>query len=87
MVAEAVYVIGAVVTLSCGVLLMRGYVRVRRRLLLWSALCFFGLSLSNLLVFVDLVLLPYIDLYRWRLVTAAIAMALLLYGLIWEGEN
>ena len=87
MVAEAVYLIGAVVTLLCGVLLMRGYMRVRRRLLLWSALCFFGLSLSNVLVFVDLVVFPQVDLYRWRLLTAAIAMALLLYGLIWEGEN
>ena len=87
MVAEAVYLIGAFVTLLCGVLLMRGYMRVRRRLLLWSALCFLGLSLSNVLVFVDLVMLPQVDLYRWRLVTAAIAMALLLYGLIWEGEN
>lgn len=87
MMAEAVYLIGALVTLLCGVLLMRGYVRVRRRLLLWSALCFFGLSLSNMLVFVDLVVFPQVDLYRWRLVTAAIAMALLLYGLIWEGEN
>jgi Family of unknown function (DUF5985) len=87
MLAEAVYVVGALVTLLCGVLLMRGYMRTRRRLLLWSALCFLGLSLSNGLVFVDLVLLPYVDLYRWRLVTAAIAMVLLLYGLIWEGEN
>jgi len=87
MVAEAVYLIGAVVTLLCGVLLMRGYMRVRRRLLLWSALCFFGLSLSNVLVFVDLVVFPQVDLYRWRLLTAAVAMALLLYGLIWEGEN
>ncbi len=47
MLAEAVYVVGALVTLLCGVLLMRGYTRVRRRLLLWSALCFLGLSLSN----------------------------------------
>ena len=87
MLAEAVYVVGALVTLLCGVLLMRGYVRAGRRLLLWSALCFLGLSVSNTLVFVDLVLLPKVDMYRWRLITAAIAMALLLYGLIWEGEN
>jgi Family of unknown function (DUF5985) len=87
MVADAVYIIGAFVTMLCAVLLMRGYLRVRRRLLFWSALCFFGLSLSNALVFVDMVLLPNMDLYRWRLITATIAMALLLFGLIWEGEN
>ena len=87
MLAESVYLVGALVTLLCGVLLMRGYTRVRRPLLLWSALCFLGLSVSNVLVFLDLVIFPQVDLYRWRLITAAIAMGLLLYGLIWEGEN
>jgi Family of unknown function (DUF5985) len=82
----AVYVLGSVTTLMCGVLLMRGYMRSRTRLLLWSAICFFGLSLSNILVFTDLVLYPEVDLYFWRLFTAAIAMMVLLYGLIWEGE-
>lgn len=81
----AVYVLGILVTLSCGILLMRGYVRAKQRLLLWSGLCFFGLALSNLLVFIDLVVLPDVDLYLWRLVTGAIAMMMLMYGLIWEG--
>jgi hypothetical protein len=84
--APAVYILGALTTLLCGILLMRGYVSGRKRLLLWSSLCFFGLAISNLLVFVDLVLLPDVDLYRWRLLTAAVAMLLLLYGLISEGE-
>ncbi len=66
---------------------MRGYVRGRQKLLLWSSLCFFGLAISNFLVFVDLIVLPpRIDLYPLRLATAAVAMLLLLYGLIWEGE-
>jgi hypothetical protein len=42
--------------------------------------------LSNALIFVDLVLLPDVDLYRLRLGTAAVAMAMLLYGLIWEAR-
>ena len=82
----AVYVLGILTTLACGILLLRGYLRGRKRLLLWSSLCFFGLALSNLLVFVDIIILPKVDLYLWRLGTAAIAMLLLLYGLIWEGE-
>jgi hypothetical protein len=86
MIGSAVYVLGTVTTLLCGVLLLRGYLATRRKLLLWSACCFFGLAISNLLVFVDLVLLPQIDLYFWRLLTAAIAMLILLWGLIWEGE-
>jgi hypothetical protein len=84
--AAAVYILGTLVAFSCGLLLLRGYLRSRQRLLLWSSLCFFGLSVSNLLVFLDLVLFPEQDLYLWRLATGAIAMLLLLYGLIWEGD-
>ena len=86
-IAPAVYIFGFLVTLACGVLLFRAYAGVRKRLLLWSAICFCGLAIANLLVFVDLVLLPRIDLYLLRLITAAIAMLLLLYGLIWEGQE
>jgi hypothetical protein len=69
------------------VLLLRGYASGRKRLLLWSGLCFAGLTLSNALVFVDLVVLGEdVSLYRWRLSTAAGSMLLLLYGLVWESE-
>lgn len=79
-----VYALGAATTLLCAILLTLAYLRVNRRLLLWSALCFGCLALSNVLVFVDLILAPDRDLYMWRLATAAIGMGLLLYGLIWE---
>ncbi|HET7347364.1 MAG TPA: DUF5985 family protein [Acidobacteriaceae bacterium] len=85
--ASAVYILGFIVTLICGVLLSRAYAVGKKRLLLWSAICFFGLALSNLLVFFDLVLFPQFDLYLARLITAAVAMVILLYGLIWEGER
>lgn len=84
--APAVYILGALTTLACAALLLRAYTRVRQKLLLWSGLCFLGLAVSNGLVFIDLIMIPEVDLYRWRLCTAAIAMALLLYGLIWESE-
>ena len=79
------YSLCALIALLCCILLLRAYARSRMRLLLWSGLCFFGLTVSNLLVFVDLRLFPQIDLYLWRLVTATLAMLILLYGLIWEG--
>ncbi len=82
--APFVYILGVLVTLACSVLLLRAYGTVRKRLLLWSGICFLGLAISNLLVFVDLVVFPAIDLYRWRLLTAAVSMLVLLYGLIWE---
>lgn len=82
-----VYILGTAVTLLCSFLLLRAYERVRLRLLLWSGLCFAGLTISNALVFVDLVITgPAVDLYTLRLASAAVSMALLLYGLIWESE-
>ena len=85
--AAFVYILGVLVTLACSLLLLRAYGTGRKRLLLWSGICFFGLAISNLLVFVDLVIFRAIDLYRWRLLTAAVSMLILLYGLIWEGAQ
>jgi len=86
MMAAAAYLSGGFIMLTCAILLLRGYGRVRQKLLLWSGLCFLGLSISNFLIFVDLKILPQIDLYPLRLATAAVSMLLLLYGLIWESE-
>ena len=83
---HAVNVVGALTSLLCAVLLLRGYSRAKKGLLLWSGLCFAGLTLSNALVFVDLVLFPRVDLYLLRLAVAAVAMLLLLYGLIWGSD-
>jgi hypothetical protein len=83
--AEIIYILCGLVALTCCVLLLRAYARSHMRLLLWSGLCFLGLTISNFLVFVDLKIFPEIDLYPWRLITATIAMLILLFGLIWEG--
>ena len=82
----AVYILGTLLALACGILLLRGYARGKHKLLLWSGLCFLGLALSNFLIFVDLILVPQYDLSLLRLGAAAASMLLLLYGLIWEGE-
>lgn len=85
--AALVYLLGTLVTLVCAVLLLRSYAKVRTPLLLWSGLCFAVLTLSNVLLFVDLVLLgPGVSLYVARLATAALGMMLLLYGLVFESE-
>lgn len=85
--AAVVYILGTLVTLACAIFLLRGHKRTRNKLLLWSGICFLGLATSNLLVFLDLVVFPEVDLYVWRLVTAAVAMLFLLFGLIWEGNR
>jgi len=85
--AAAVYALCALTSLACAVLLARGYRRTHARLLFWSSLCFFGLFLNNTLLFVDLVLLPDIDLFILRELPALAGIALLLYGLVWETEQ
>jgi len=84
--ASFVYIVGAVTALACAALLLRGYARAKQRLLLWSGLCFVGLAISNVLVFLDLVILPQVNLYKLRLATVMVALAVLLYGLIWESD-
>jgi len=82
----AVNLLGVVTCLLCSFLLFRAWGRVRKRLLFWSGLCFAGLTISNVLVFADLVVFPHVNLYPWRLGTAAVAVLLLLYGLIFGSD-
>jgi hypothetical protein len=68
------------------VLLFRAYSRSGVRLLLWSALCFVGLSVANVLLFLDLAVYPDVDLRVWRLAASLAGLLFLLYGFIWEAE-
>jgi hypothetical protein len=54
--------------------------------LLWSSACFIGLALNNALLVIDLMVVPQIDLSVVRTAVAAVAMFLLLVGLIWESR-
>jgi heme/copper-type cytochrome/quinol oxidase subunit 4 len=79
-----VYALCALTSIACAWLLLRGYVRSRVRLLLWSGLCFAGIAVNNILLFVDLRVIPETDLSMIRTVPAVIGVALLLVGLVWE---
>ena len=82
-VAALVYVLCALTSLACAVLVLRSYFRSRVRLLLWTGLCFAGLFLNNALLVVDAGT-PSIDLSVWRSLPAVAGLALLVYGLVWE---
>lgn len=84
MFAIIVYVLCAVTSALCAVLLLRGYVQSRARLLFWSGLCFAGLTLNNVLLIVDVRVIPAVDLSLWRTIPALIGVSLLVYGLVWE---
>ena len=79
-----VYALCAVTSALCAWLLARAYRQQRTRLLLWSTLCFAGLTVNNGLLFADLVLVPSMDLSLWRGLTGLGSMLILLYGLIWD---
>ena len=81
-----IYLVCVVTSLFCTWLLISAFHRHRQSLLLWSALCFGLLSINNLLVFTDLVVLPEIDLSPARSFTALTAGMLLLCGFIWGME-
>jgi hypothetical protein len=84
--AEAVYILCALTSLTCAVLLLRGYRRSGMRLLLWSGLCFLALAASNMVLFVDLVIILGRDLSLVRGSLALVGVATLLYGLIWDAQ-
>ena len=84
--AAVIYTLCALTCLACAYLLLLAYRRGGYRLLLWSGLCFAGLTLNNLLLVLDKLVLTWVDLSVWRTLVALIAMAVLLYGLIWDTE-
>ncbi|HKU68827.1 MAG TPA: DUF5985 family protein [Candidatus Baltobacteraceae bacterium] len=84
-IAEVVYLLCTFTSLACAVLLFRGYRRSGTRLLMWSGVCFACLCVNNVMLFVDVIVLPSnIDLSVWRLLPALLGIALLCYGLIEE---
>jgi hypothetical protein len=83
--ATTVFVLCFITSLTCAVLLWRGYRESRAKLLFWSSICFFGLALNNALLVVDKNT-PNIDLSVVRSIPVILGLAALLYGLIWEAE-
>ena len=85
---SAVYLLCFLTSSACAWLLARNYRRTGARLLLWSALCFALLGLNNLVVVVDLVLLPHaVQLQVLRLLLSLAAVSVLLFGFIWDLEE
>lgn len=83
---ETVYLLCAATSAACALLLLRAHRRTATPLLLWSGLCFVGLALNNVLLVVDAIVVPDVDLSTLRLVPAVVGVAFLLYGLVWESR-
>lgn len=83
----AVYSLCFLTSSACAYLLGRSFVRTGARLLLWSALCFLFLALNNLVVVIDLLIIPSMSFALLRVTLSVIAICLLLFGLIWREED
>lgn len=83
--AAAVYVLCALTSLACAILLLRAYQARGVRLLLWSGLAFVGFTLGNMMLVVDRVVTgPEVDLSIWRSLPVLAGIAVLIYGLVWD---
>ena len=85
MLATIVYLLCAATSFLCSILLFRGYRAAGTRLLFWSALCFLGFALNNLLLLIDATSAS-VDLLSWRLVPAVLGVGSLIYGMVWESR-
>lgn len=84
--AEVVYILSAIMSITCAGMLFRAYRVNPSHLLLWSSACFSLLAVNSLILFVDVVMFPQMDFggILIRNIAGASAGSLLLFGLIWE---
>jgi hypothetical protein len=78
-----VYVLCFLTSAACAWLLGRSYFATGTRLLLWSSVCFAFLAANNLVLVLDLVIWPELDLRLPRLLLALAAVASLIWGFGW----
>ncbi len=85
--ALAIYLLCAITSTVCAWLLGRAFLERRARLLLGTSICFVGLALNNLLVLVDLIVVPDVDLSLPRAVVTFLGLLTLVFGLVWESQE
>ena len=85
--AQVVYILCGLTSILCAVLLYRQHRLRRGGLLFWSTWCFLCLAATNVLLYVDLVVLPQVDLSTVRSAITLAGMMMLLYGMIRESSK
>ena len=83
----AVYLLCFATSAACALLLARSYFASRARLLLWSAISFLFLAANNLVVVIDMLVIPEVSFRLLRLGLALAAVSILLFGFIWDLER
>jgi hypothetical protein len=85
--AQTIYILGALTCLLCTVLLLKRWMATKLGLLFWSGICFLTLTMANILLFVDRILVPQVDLAVLRHIVTLLAIAFMLFGLIVARRN
>jgi hypothetical protein len=84
--AAVVYVLCALTSFACAVLLLRAYVQRKVRLLFWSGLSFVGFALGNLFLVIDRMVTPGVDLILFRSLPVLAGLVVLIFCLVWDTE-
>lgn len=81
---ELVYTLCALTSFGCAIMLLRGFLKARSPLLFWSCACFACFTITNVLLFVDFVIVPQADLSLIRNSINLLGVSMLLYGIIFD---
>lgn len=84
MIAASVYVLCALTSSLCAFMLLMNYRSVRTRFLFWSALGFIGFAINNILLCVDILVVPQFDLSIIRTLPAVIGVLVWAWGFVWD---
>lgn len=84
--AELIYGLCTLLSLAIAAMLWRQQRRAPTRMIYWTALCFSGLALSNLVLVLDKLVFPELDLRVLRHSISLVSIGLLLFGLVYEDE-
>ena len=82
--AAIIYTLCTLTSMLCAVLLLRSYSRSKYRLLYWAGLCFVGLTLNNMLLVADKLIVSNFDLFPLRVTVGFLALCFFMYGLIFD---
>lgn len=85
--AGTIYILCALISLLCSILLLRAYAQSGLQLLLWSGICFSFLTADNVFLFADRIVWPDVDFALMRRPFPLIGLGFLIYGMVWKESN
>ena len=85
--ASLIYLLCAATALACAVVLWNNFRSSRTGMVFWSSVCFLGLATESLLLYVDRIAFPRVDLSAYRHVVGLVALASLLFAFIWGSSK